>query len=311
MSYVCTLRDKVSFQGVALHSGKTVSMQVLPADASHGITFTRTDKGPHAPIPALAQYVSDATLATTLSLPDASSVSVSTVEHLLAALWGMGIDNARVLLDGPEVPVMDGSSSVFVEAFQQAGVVPQNRPKRWMRIKRPVEVLQGAKKAAVYPFAHMLVEAVLDFNHPLIPSIPCVFDASKDDFCQDIASARTFGFLRDVEMLRSKGLALGGSLDNAVVMDGYRILNEGGLRYPNEFVKHKILDALGDLALLGCPLVGRVELFCSGHAMHVALARAVLADPTCYETMESSHAGALFKAWSITDTFSQVSSISL
>jgi UDP-3-O-[3-hydroxymyristoyl] N-acetylglucosamine deacetylase len=256
----------------------------LPAAENNGITFVRTDMRRHAELRACIDHLGDTTLATTLQAGvNGSRAMVGTVEHLLAAFAGMGIDNAQVLVDGPEIPVMDGSAGPFVELIKTAGIEPQRSLKRFLVVKKEVKVEDGNKHARVVPGVGLTVECKVDFDHPLIPPTPFRFELSEKGFARDLAWARTFGFLKDVEALRAKGLARGGSLDNAVVIDQYRVLNPEGLRYPDEFVRHKVLDAMGDLSLFGMTIIGRVDLYRTGHALNTRLVRAVLRDPKAFE----------------------------
>lgn len=274
-----TLREKVHCSGIGLHSGKTILVELLPAPENTGIVFVRCDLPNHPEIRAHAAHVTDTTLATTLS---ADGASVATVEHLLAALSGLGIDNVRIMVDGSEVPIADGSAAPFVALLQAAGIEHQRQIKHFLVIKKEVKVTDGNKTARIVPAARLRISCALDFDHPLISAAPLHFDYSEKAFVRELAAARTFGFLQDVELLRKRGLALGGSLHNAIVIDGYQVLNKEGLRFSDEFVRHKILDALGDMALFGMPVLGRLDLQRSGHALNCALVRAVLADAKAF-----------------------------
>ncbi|KAJ7280268.1 UDP-3-0-acyl N-acetylglucosamine deacetylase [Mycena rebaudengoi] len=281
-----TIREKASCTGVGLHCGRDIRLELLPAPENSGITFIRTDLPRHPELRACTEHIADTTLATTLAVGErAERASVGTVEHLLSAFAGMGIDNIRVLVDGPEVPILDGSAQPFVDLILSAGIERQRRDKRFLVIKKEFTLREGDKVAEVSPGNGLRITCSLDFDHPLISPQPYRFDFSERAYQRDLARARTFGFLRDVEMLRARGLALGGSLDNAVVIDDYRVMNPEGLRFSDEFVRHKALDALGDISLFGLPLVGRVRLHRSGHALNTKLVRAVLADPTLYEVV--------------------------
>ena len=289
-----TLREKVSCFGVGLHTGSRVHMELVPAVENSGIVFVRTDLPGSPEITASVEAVKETVLATTLcNHTYGSEASVGTVEHLLAALRGLGLDNVRVLLDGPEVPIMDGSAKPFVDMLIWAGVESQKKTKRFLVIKKDIKIVDGEKYAHASSGHGFRLTCSVDFDHPVILSAPYRFDFSETRFLKDIASARTFGFLRDVEMLRARGLVRGGSLDNAVVIDELRVLNPEGLRYPNEFVRHKVLDALGDFALLGMPIVGKITLHRTGHALNTRLMRAVLADPKAYEIVEPAHVEAV------------------
>jgi UDP-3-O-[3-hydroxymyristoyl] N-acetylglucosamine deacetylase len=275
-----TLAHSVSCQGVGLHSGATVNLTLRPAPAHHGILFVRTDTPRPVLIPALSQYVVDTAMATTLGK---EGVKVGTVEHLLSALAGLGIDNVRVELDGPEVPVMDGSASHFVQMVMSAGVRELEEPRSYLVIKKPVTVTEGDKEATLLPSRRFRISCTIDFTHPLVSSQEYEVELSERSFSGEISRARTFGFLRDVEMLKKLGLARGGSLENAIVVDEASILNPEGLRFADEFVRHKILDAIGDVSLFGRPVIGHLKAFKTGHALNHKLVQKVLSDPGCYE----------------------------
>lgn len=275
-----TLAQPVRFQGVGLHSGVPVNLLLLPAPVNHGIIFVRTDAPRSVCIPALTEFVVDTSLATTLGR---DGIKVGTVEHLMAALAGMGLDNVRVELDGPEVPIMDGSAAPFAAFIAEAGVREQEEPRRLLVIKKPVSVVDGDKEASLSPASRFRISCAIDFKHPLITEQSFELEFSERCFAREISHARTFGFLRDVEMLKKMGLARGGSLDNAIVVDEFSILNPDGLRFPDEFVRHKILDAIGDISLFGRPVVGHLKAFKTGHALNQKLVKAVLADPSSYE----------------------------
>jgi len=286
-----TLRERVTCTGIGLHSGRPIHVEILPAAVDSGITFVRSDLPGHCEIKACADNLADTTLATTLAAGvNGTRASVATVEHALAALTGLGVDNARVLVDGPEMPALDGSAAGFVDMLQRAGLLAQRAAKRFIAIKREVCVKDGLKSALVRPSPELRIDCTVDFDHPLIPPTPYRFQYCERAFVRDISRARTFGFLRDAESLQARGLARGVSLDNTVVIDQYRVLNPDGLRYPDEFVRHKVLDAMGDLSLLGLPLVGLVELHRSGHALNTRLARAVLSDARNYAIVAASAA---------------------
>jgi UDP-3-O-[3-hydroxymyristoyl] N-acetylglucosamine deacetylase len=277
-----TLKQSISTKGVGLHTGARVELALYPAPADSGIVFRRTDLPASADIPALAGNVGDTRLSSTLM---AGGASVSTVEHLMSALAGLGIDNLRVDIAGPEVPIMDGSAGPFVYLLQSAGIALQDAPKKFLRIVETVEVRDGDKWARFSPYAGFRLDFTIDFPHPVFGSENghAVVDFAEHSYAKDVARARTFGFMQDVETMRSMGLALGGSLQNAVVLDETRVLNSEGLRYDNEFVRHKVLDAIGDLYLIGHPLVGEYAAFKSGHGLNNQLARALLAQPRAYE----------------------------
>ena len=280
-----TLRNSIRATGVGLHTGKKVLMTLRPAPPDSGIVFRRTDLAEPVEIRAHAENVGETTLGTTLVKGD---VRVSTVEHLLSACAGLGIDNLTVEVSAPEVPIMDGSAGPFVFLLQSAGIEEQRRPKRFIRVKKRVRVEDGDKWAQFDPFDGFKVNFEIEFNHPIFKrrSQSASMDFSTTSFLKEVSRARTFGFVRDIETLRSQSLALGGSLDNSIVLDDFRVLNEDGLRYEDEFVKHKILDAIGDLYLLGHSLIGEFSGYKSGHALNNKLLRALLADRSAWEEVE-------------------------
>ncbi|MBA2778756.1 UDP-3-O-acyl-N-acetylglucosamine deacetylase [Billgrantia kenyensis] len=277
-----TLQNTIRATGVGLHSGKKVYLTLRPAPVNTGIVFVRTDLEPEVQIPASASLVTDTTLCTALTRDD---VKVATVEHLMSALAGLGIDNAYVDISAPEVPIMDGSAGPFVFLIQSAGIAEQDAPKKFIRIKREVSIKEDGKEAHFLPHQGFKVSFSIEFDHPVFEDQKqtAVVDFSTTSFVKEVSRARTFGFMRDLEYLRANNLALGGSLDNAIVVDEYRIVNEGGLRYDDEFVKHKVLDAIGDLYLLGYSLIGEFRGVKSGHALNNQLCRALLAQPDAYE----------------------------
>jgi UDP-3-O-[3-hydroxymyristoyl] N-acetylglucosamine deacetylase len=277
-----TLKNTIRATGVGLHTGKKVLMTLRPGEVDTGIIFIRSDLAAAPHIQAHAENVGDTMLGTTLVR---DGVRVSTVEHLLSAFAGLGIDNAAVEVSAPEVPIMDGSAGPFVFLLQSAGIEEQRAAKRFIRIKRSIRVDDGDKWAEFRPFDGFKVNFEIEFNHPIFKrrSQRASMDFSTTSFLKEVSRARTFGFMRDLEMLRSRNLALGGSLDNAIVLDDFHVLNEDGLRYEDEFVKHKILDAIGDLYLLGHGLIGEFSGHKSGHALNNRLLRAVLGDPTTWE----------------------------
>jgi UDP-3-O-[3-hydroxymyristoyl] N-acetylglucosamine deacetylase len=279
-----TLKNVIRASGIGLHSGRKVYLTLRPAAENTGIVFRRVDLEPPADIKADGHLVGDTMLGTTLS---DGRVQVATVEHLMAALAGLGIDNCFIDLTAPEVPIMDGSSAPFVFLLQSAGIEEQNALKRFLRIRKPVRVEDGDKWAELKPYAGLKVNFHIDFEHPVFKKHlqRASMDFSTTSFLKEISRARTFGFLRDIEALRSRNLTLGGSMDNAIVLNDYRVLNEDGLRYEDEFVKHKILDAIGDLYLMGHSLIGEFTGYKSGHAVNNALVRAVLADEAAWETV--------------------------
>ena len=277
-----TLKEPIRSTGIGLHTGRKVHMVLRPAPANTGIVFRRTDLDPAVDIPARATNVTETTLGTTLA---AGEAGVSTVEHLMSALAGLGIDNLFVELTAGEVPIMDGSAGPFVFLIQSAGIELQNAAKRFVRVRRAVEVKEGDKWARFVPHEGFRVNFEIEFDHPVFHrhSQRAEMDFSTTTFLKEVSRARTFGFMRDMEYLRGRNLALGGTLDNAIVLDDYRILNEDGLRYEDEFVKHKILDAIGDLVLAGQPLLAAYRAFKSGHALNNRLVRALLADRSAWE----------------------------
>jgi UDP-3-O-[3-hydroxymyristoyl] N-acetylglucosamine deacetylase len=277
-----TIRNSIRATGVGLHTGRRVLMTVRPGLPDSGIVFQRTDLLGAADIPARASNVGETTLGTTLVQGEAK---VSTVEHLLSAFAGLGIDNARIELNAPEVPIMDGSAGPFVFLLQSAGIEEQPVPKRFTRIKRTVRVEDGDKWAQFDPYEGFKVNFEIEFDHPIFKRRMqrATMDFSTTSFLKEISRARTFGFMRDLEMLRSHNLALGGTLENAIVLDDSKVLNEGGLRYEDEFVKHKILDAIGDLYLLGHSLIGEFSGHKSGHGLNNRLLRALQAEPSAWE----------------------------
>ena len=277
-----TLRNPIRATGVGLHTGEKVFMTLRPAPVDAGIIFRRTDLDPVEVVHAKAGKVGETMLGTTLVQAD---VKVATVEHLMSALAGLGIDNACVDLSGSEVPIMDGSAAPFVFLIQSAGIEEQSAPKRFIRIRRPVEVREGDKWARFSPFDGFKVDFEIEFDHPIFKRHHrrASMDFSSTSFLKEVARARTFGFMRDLETLRGMNLIMGGSLDNAIVLDDYRILNEDGLRYENEFVRHKILDAIGDLYLLGHSLIGAFSGYKSGHGLNNLLLRKLLATSDAWE----------------------------
>src|SRR6186713_2119949 len=277
-----TLKNSIRAQGVGLHTGQKVLMTLRPAAPDTGIVFRRTDLNPPAEVRAHALNVGDTQLGTTLINGEAR---VSTVEHLLSAFAGLGIDNAHVDVSAAEVPIMDGSAGPFVFLLQSAGFEDQRTPKKFVRIKSRVRVEDGDKWAEFRPFDGFKVNFEIEFNHPLFKrrSQKASMDFSTTSFLKEVSRARTFGFMRDLEMLRARNLALGGNLDNAIVLDDFRVLNEDGLRYEDEFVKHKILDAIGDLYLLGHSLIGEFSGFKSGHNLNNRLLRVLLAEKAAWE----------------------------
>ena len=282
-----TLKNVIRATGVGIHTGEKVFMTLRPAAVNTGIIFRRTDLDPIMEVPAFATHVGDTSMNTSL---EQNGVRVSTVEHLMSAFAGLGIDNAYVDLSNAEVPIMDGSAGPFVFLIQSAGIEEQSAAKRFIRILEPVEVRLDDKWARFDPFDGFRVSFKIDFNHPVFRSHQSFasVDFSTTSYLKEIARARTFGFMRDIEMLRERNLVLGGSMDNAVVLDDYRVLNEDGLRYEDEFVKHKVLDAIGDLYLLGHGLIGAFSGYKSGHELNNILLRELLEQPSAWEEVTFS-----------------------
>lgn len=277
-----TLKTTVQATGVGLHTGEKVYLTLRPAPANSGIVFRRVDLVPPADIRADAYAVHDTRLSTCL---EAGGARVATVEHLMSALAGLGIDNVVVELSSSELPIMDGSAGTFVFLLQSAGIVEQVAAKKFIRIKKSVEVKEGDKWVRFDPYNGYKLSFTINFSHPVFANTKqnVMIDLGEHSYVKEVSRARTFGFMQDVEYMRSQGLALGGNLDNAIVMDEYRVINPDGLRFEDEFVKHKVLDAIGDLYLLGHPLIGAFSGFKSGHALNNALLRAMLADESAWE----------------------------
>ncbi len=277
-----TLKNVIRATGVGLHTGNKVYLTLRPAPVDTGIIFRRVDLEPPVEIKASPENVGDTRLSTTLV---SNGVRISTVEHLLSAIAGLGIDNAYVDVSAPEVPIMDGSAGPFVFLVQSAGIVEQNAAKKFIRIKKSVEIIEDDKWARFDPFDGFKVGFTIDFDHPVFKAGPqkAEVDFSTTSFVKEVSRSRTFGFMRDFETLRSRNLALGGSLDNSIAVDEHRILNEDGLRYEDEFVKHKILDAIGDLYLLGHSLIGAFSGYKSGHELNNRLLRKLIAETEAWE----------------------------
>ncbi len=284
-----TLQNMIRATGVGLHSGEKVYLTMRPAPIDTGIVFRRVDLDPVVEIPARAGYVTETMLCTGLTHDGGKAM---TVEHLMSALAGLGVDNAYIELSAPEVPIMDGSSGPFVFLLQSAGIVEQNAPKRFIRILKTVEVRDGDKIARFEPYNGFRLGFTVEFNHPAIPASRsrAVVEFSTENYIKEVSRARTFGFMHDLEFMRERNLGLGGSMDNAIVLDEFRVLNDDGLRYADEFVRHKILDAVGDLYLAGGPILGAYEGFKSGHALNNKLVRALLAERSSWdEVVFESH----------------------
>ena len=279
-----TLRESVCAEGIGLHTGEKISMRLIPAPPDTGVVIRRTDLDPPVRIAAHPENVSATRLSTTLSNGD---VHVSTVEHLMSAVAGLGVDNLYIDLDSSEVPIMDGSASPFVFLLHSAGLAEQDAPKRYIRIRKTVEARSGdgARWVRLSPHDGFQVAFTIDFDHPVIRDTRqrAVLDLSSTSYIKEVSRARTFGFRHEAELLRENNLALGGSLGNAIVLDDNRMLNDSGLRYEDEFVKHKVLDAIGDLYLLGNSLIGSFEGHCSGHELNIQLLRKLLATAGAWE----------------------------
>jgi UDP-3-O-[3-hydroxymyristoyl] N-acetylglucosamine deacetylase len=296
-----TLKSAITTTGVGLHTGARVELGLRPAPVDAGIVFRRTDLPGMPALAGLADRVGDTRLSSTLK---EGAASVSTVEHLMSALAGLGIDNLNIDVAGPELPIMDGSAGPYVFLLQSAGVIEQNAPKRYLRIRTPVEVRDGDKWARFEPFAGFKLDLTFDFPHPVFGSENrhVVIDFAEHSYVREVARARTFGFMQDLEAMRAAGLGLGGSLQNAIVLDDTKVLNTEGLRYENEFVRHKLLDAIGDLYLLGHPLIGQYSAAKTGHALNNLATRTLLADPLAFEIVTfdtEADVPAAFQGWQL------------
>lgn len=279
-----TVRQEVCCHGIGLHSGSPIRLKLLPAPEGSGIVFIRKDLGGIV-IPADAAHVVSTYFSTTIG---AEGATVQTVEHLLAAISALEIDNLIIEVDGPEVPVMDGSATPFISLLLEAGVTDQKKPRSFIKFVKPITVSEKGKYITVRPGTAFKVSYQIRFDHPLIASQTYTYRHHRSAFTREIASARTFGLLKDIELLKAQGLAQGGSLENAIVIGEDKILNEQGLRFPNEFVRHKILDLIGDFSLLGMPILAHVEAFCSGHMLHAKLIQAILADRAAWRVVTPS-----------------------
>jgi len=278
-----TIQKNVSFRGVGLHTGKMIHLRLLPAEKGTGIVFVRTDIG-HAVIPADAEHVIPSQFSTIIG---AKGASVQTVEHLLAAVSALGIDNLQLELDGPEIPAMDGSAAPFIKLLLEAGLVEQAKSRSFIEILKPIRVSEQGKSITVRPGSSLEVSVKIDFDHAVIAKQSYRYFHSQSTFIEEIASARTFGFLKDIEALKAQGLALGGSLDNAVVIGDDKVLNAKGLRFPDEFVRHKVLDLIGDISLLGMPILGRIEANCSGHKLHAELIQEIMKNKKAWRVVST------------------------
>ena len=282
------LKHAVRAAGIGLHTGEPVTIRIRPANAGTGICFIRRDVDPTMIIPARAAFVVDTRFATTIG---AEHASISTIEHLMAAFSGLGIDNAIVEIDGPEVPAMDGSAAPFMGLMLDAGTRKLQRTRKYMKILEPISVASRGSYIKIEPCSTYSINFKIEFDHHVIARQRYELEVTVDNFVKSIGIARTFGFLREVQMMRDNGLALGGSLDNAIVIDDNAVLNSEGLRFSDEFVRHKILDLIGDLALAGMPILGRVTAVKSGHALHHELVTMLLSRPDAWKVVEVSEAG--------------------
>lgn len=280
-----TLRNSIKAVGIGLHTGKNITMELLPADINTGINFIRNDVDEALLIPAIAENVGDTSLSTALIKDD---IKISTIEHLLSAIAGLGVDNCIIKVDGPEVPIMDGSSSPFVFLIQSAGLEDQNALKKFIKVKKEITVTRDDAYASIKPFNGFKVSFKVDFDHPVHKTLPSesIIDFSSTSFVKEVCRARTFGSWNEKELLQSKNLALGASVSNAIVFGKEKILNEEGLRFNDEIVKHKMLDAIGDLYLLGGNLIGQFSGYKSGHALNNQLLRKIISDSDAYEVVE-------------------------
>lgn len=284
MRFQNTLKNEVSVSGIGLHSGKYIRMRLIPASRDTGIIFVRKDKG-YTEIKATVNYVSDTTFATTLAL---NGTKVGTVEHLLSALSGLNIDNLYIELDGPEVPIMDGSAMYFTRKVLEASIAKQAQKVSCIRILKPVILSEGNCFMGAMPYEGIKISCSVNYHHPLFEEQKLSLDITKENFINEIASARTFGFLRDVRALRSKGLAKGGTLDNAIVVGENGVLNKGKLRFNDEFVRHKVLDLIGDMSLLGYPIYGHIIAQRPGHSLNIKLLRLLLLSPDSWDIISDS-----------------------
>ena len=282
-----TLKSAVETSGIGLHTAGAVRLRLSPAPVNSGVVFRRTDLQPAVDIPATLAHVVETTLSTSLA---SNGQRIATVEHLLAALSGLGVDNALVEVTAPELPIMDGSAGPFVSLIESAGVVEQEAQRRYLRVKKEVRVTHGDKWARFVPFEGFKVAFSIEFDQPVLREqiIHAEMDFASSSFVEEVSRARTFGFMRDIEMLQSRGYALGGSMENAVVLDDHRVLNREGLRSEDELVKHKVLDAIGDLYLFGHAIIGEFRAHKSGHTLNNAAMRALLEDPEAWELVPSA-----------------------
>jgi UDP-3-O-[3-hydroxymyristoyl] N-acetylglucosamine deacetylase len=272
----------VSCTGIGLHSGKKVNLKIKPAPPGNGIKFVRTDLSDNRPIQAHFENVVDTNMSTTIGC---NGCKISTVEHLMAAFFGLGVDNAIVEVDGPEIPIMDGSSAPFVFLIRSVGIREQKKPKEFILIKKALKIEDGNRSIKIYPSRELKISFMIDFQHPLLRKQKYELSFSGKDFINEISRARTFGFLSDSQIIKEAGLAKGVSLDNTIVIDDFRVLNEDGLRYKDEFVRHKVLDFIGDLAVIGAPVIGRFQVQKSGHSLNRAMLQKLVASKQCWERL--------------------------
>ncbi len=278
-----TLERAVSAAGIGLHTGERVYLKINPSPANTGICFVRSDLRPEEVIPARSDYIIDTNFATTIGT---KTGSISTIEHLMAALLGAGIDNALIEVNGPEVPAMDGSAAPFLSLFQKAGLKTQAEPRRYIEILEPISIARGDRSLVIEPCKNFRVSFEIEFEHPLIARQSFSGKITQQTFKRHISKARTFGFLRELEFLKKNGLARGGSLQNAIVLGDNSVFNDGGLRFSDEFVRHKVLDLIGDLYLLGAPVLGKVRAIKSGHGLHHLLVQKILDHPCAWQFVE-------------------------
>lgn len=274
-----TVRDNVSCTGIGLHTGQKAGLTIKPAAPGSGIKFIRKDLANHRAVKADYKNVINTHMSTSVGI---NGTKIATIEHLMAAFFGFGIDNARVEIDGPEVPIMDGSSAPFIFLLKSVGIREQNKPKQFIVIKKRFKVKEGNRSICVTPSSELKISYTVDFQHPLITNQRYDLTFSSKDFIGEISRARTFGFLKDSEIIRKAGLAKGVSLDNTIVMDDFRVLNGDGLRYSDEFVRHKILDFIGDLAIIGSPIIGHFEVYKSGHSLNQAMLKKLIDNERCW-----------------------------
>lgn len=287
-----TISETICCSGVGIHSGEQVELIINPAPANHGIVFIKVDRKGETRIPAICENIKSALNASTVGV---NGTRIGTVEHIMAAFSGLTVDNAEIKVYGPEIPILDGSASPFVEMIKKAGIVEVDAPKTWLVVTKPVRVEQDGRYSEIKPSPHPVINCVISYDHPLLDRQEMKVTVSPEDFENDIAPARTFGFLQDVDRLRAMGLAKGGSLENAVILDSEKVINAEGLRWRDEFVRHKVLDIVGDLALAGMPVLGEISAYKTGHGINHLLLQRLLSNPEHFDIIESRDLG-LFKA---------------